>query len=265
LQEGIFACGAILDARTRERQYQDPSASIVGIRDIERKIKLKEAMAKKAAELKTQELESKARVQDFTAGKIRDIAEKHGFILAINDEITAEIGELRLKYGIPESRVLKKIVKKDELFDEKGKLDPGKLGWFLFQEVLGQKEETGGIFTIPELYLFLRPFDLAEKINMKDIQKAMQAMVKSNAIAGYETLASGVDVVYFFDEKFTSDYKTVLSLAKQKGVVLLEDLLGMRWSQQRAEKTLESLVRSGIARFDESYMKGKKWYFPGLK
>jgi hypothetical protein len=243
----------------------DDGEIIVGIRDIEKKIKLKEAMAKKAAELKTQELESKARVQDFTAVKIRAIAEKHGFILAINDEITAEIDALRARYGIPETRVLRKIVKKEDVFDAKGRLDHDKLGWFVFQEVLSEKDETGGIFTIPELFLFLKPFDLSEKVDMKDIQKAMQMMAKGNAIAGYETLKSGVDVVYFFDEKFTSDYKVVLGLAKLKGVILLEDLLGMKWTQQRAEKTLESLVRSGIARFDESYLKGKKWYFPGLK
>ncbi len=237
----------------------------MGIRDIEKKIKLKEAMAKKAAEIKAQELESKARVQDFTAVKIRAIAEKHGFILAINDEITAEIDALRARYGIPESRVIRKIIKKEDLFDEKGKLDHDKLGWLIFQEVLAEKEETGGIFSIPELVMFLKPFDLADKISMKDIQKAMQSMAKSNAIAGYETLKSGIDVVYFFDEKFTSDYKVVLGLAKVKGVVLLEDILAMKWTQQRAEKALESLVRSGIARFDESYIKGKKWYFPGLK
>lgn len=249
----------------RVHRTRGKGESIVGIRDIEKKIKLKEAMAKKAAELKTQELESKARVQNFTAVKLREIAEKHGFILAINDEITAEIDALRAKYGIPESRVIRKIIKKEELFDEKGKLDLDKLGWFIFQEVLAEKEETGGIFSIPELYMFLKPFDLSEKINLKDVQKALQAMAKNKAIAGYETLKSGVDVVYFFDEKFTSDYKTVLSIAKEKGVILLEDLLGLKWTQQRAEKTLDSLVRSGIARFDESYIKGKKWYFPGLK
>ena len=237
----------------------------MGIRDIEKKIKFKEAMAKKAAELKTKELESKARIQDFTAAKIREIAEKHGFILAINDEINAEIDALRAKYGIPESRILRKIIKKEELFDAKGKLDLDKLGWFLFQEVMAQKEETGGIFTIPELFLFLKPFDISEKIDLKDVQKAMQRMAKNNAIAGYETLKSGVDVVYFFDEKFTSDFKIVLNLAKQKGVVLLEDLFAMNWNQQRAEKILGNLQRSGIARFDESYIKGKRWYFPGVK
>ena len=228
-------------------------------------MKLKEAMAKKAAELKAKELESKARIQDFTADKIREIAEKHGFILAINNEISGEIDALRAKYGIPESRVLRKIIKKEDLFDEKGKLDLEKLGWFLFQEILAQKDETGGIFTVPELYLFLKPFDLSDKIEVKDIQKAMQRMAKSNAIAGYETLKSGVDVVYFFDEKFTIDHKIVLGIAKEKGVVLLEDLLALKWSQQRAEKVLESLVRACIARFDESFIKGKRWFFPGVK
>lgn len=237
----------------------------MGIREIQKKIKLKEAMAKKAAELKAQELESKARIQDFTAEKVRSIAEKHGFILAINDEILSEVEALREKYGIPESRVLRKIVKKEDIINKKGKINHEKLGWFIFQEVLIKKEETGGIFTIPELFLFLKPFGFSEKIEIKDIEKSMQLMEKMNAIAGYEKLKSGVNVVYFFDEKFTTDYKVVLDIAKDKGFVVMEDLLAMEWGQQRVEKILDSLVNSKIARMDESYLKGKKYYFPGIK
>lgn len=237
----------------------------MGIRDIQNKIKLREAMARKAAELKAQELEAKARIQDFTASKIREIAEKHGFILAINDEIRAEIDVLREKYHVPESRILRKIVQKDEIIDAKGKVDHEKLGWFVFQEVLIKKEETGGIFTIPELFVFLKPFDMSEAVTLKDLEKAMQRMAKTSAIAGYESLPSGVGVVYFFDEKFTDDTKVVVSIARKDGYVVLEDLLAMQWSQQRAEKVLATLVRSGVARFDESYLKGKRWYFPTVK
>ena len=235
----------------------------LGIREIQKKIKLKEAMAKKAAELKAQELESKARVQDFTAERVHEIAERHGFILAINEDISKEIEELREKYGIPESRVIRKIVKKEEIVNKKGKIDHEKLGWFIFQEVLIKKDETGGIFTIPELYVFLKPFELSDNIEIKDIQKAMQRMEKVNAIEGYEKLKSGVHVVYFFDEKFTNDYKIVLDIAKNNGYVMFDDLLSMDWDPLRAEKILESLTNSGIARYDESYLKGKRWSFPG--
>jgi hypothetical protein len=237
----------------------------MGIREIEKKIKLKEAMAKKAAELKTQEIEAKARVQDFTAEKIRDIAQRHGFILAVNDEITAEIDTLRAKYGIPESRVIRQVYKMEDLVDEKGRVDVDKLGWFIFQEVLIKKDETGGIFTMPELFVFLQSLGISEKITMRDVEKAMQRMAKSNAIAGFETLKSGVAVVYFFDEKFTTDAKVVLNIAKVNGYVALEDLLKLGWGQKRAETALESLARSGIARYDESYLKGKRWFFPGVK
>jgi hypothetical protein len=237
----------------------------MGIREIEKKIKLKEAMAKKAAELKTQEIEAKARVQDFTAAKIREIAQKHGFILAVNDEITGEIDTLRAKYDIPESRVIRQIYKKEDLVDAKGKVDIDKLGWFVFQEVLIKKDETGGIFTMPELFVFLQSIDLPEKITIKDVEKAMQRMAKTNAIAGFETLKSGVAVVYFFDEKFTSDTKIVMKIAKENGYVALENLLKLGWGQKRAETVLESLAASGIARYDESYLKGKRWFFPGVK
>ncbi|MHA1682755.1 MAG: hypothetical protein ACTSUE_17585 [Promethearchaeota archaeon] len=237
----------------------------MGIREIQRKMRLKEAMAKKAAELKAEELNSKVRVQNFTAEKIREIARKHGFILAINDEIMGEIEEIKEKYGIPETRVIRTIVKRDGIINSKGKVDHNKLGWFIFQEVLIKKEETGGIFTIPELFVFLEPFGLSAKITMKDIEKSMERMEKIDAIAGLEKLASGVSVVYFFDEKFTSDYQVVINIAKKEGMLMLDDLLELGWSPQRVEKILESLVHSGIARFDESYLKGKRWFFPGLK
>ncbi len=237
----------------------------MGIREIEKKIKLREAMEKKAAELRAQELDAKARTQKFTAEKIREIAARHGFILAINDEIKAEIDTLREKYAIPESRIIRKIVTKEEIADQKGKVDHEKLGWFAFQEVLIKKDETGGIFTIPELFLFLKALDIPESITIKNVEKAMEYMAKIKAIAGYETLKSGVEVVYLFDEKFTTDYKVVLAIAKEKGIVGLEDLLGLQWGQQRAEKVLDSLARSGIARYDESFLSGKRWFFPGVK
>lgn len=236
----------------------------MGIREIQKKIKLKEAMAKKAAELKAQELEAKARIKDFTAQRIREIAEEHGFILAINDEIQGEIEALKEKYGIPESRIIRRIVKKEEILNHKNKVDYEALGWFIFQEVLIKKEETGGIFTIPELFVFLEPFELSDHISIKDIEKAMERMEKINAIAGFEKLKSGVQVVYFFDEKFTSDYKIVLNIARKQGFVMLDDLLELGWSPQRAESVLGSLTHSGIARYDESYLKGKRWFFPGV-
>ena len=90
-------------------------------------------------------------------------------------------------------------------------------------------------------------------------------MSKSKAIADIETLKSGVTVVYFFDEKFSSDHRIVLEIAREKGVVTLEELLQMEWTQKRAESVLETMTASGIARFDESFLKGKKWYFPGIK
>ncbi|MHA1698358.1 MAG: hypothetical protein ACTSWN_05920, partial [Promethearchaeota archaeon] len=220
---------------------------------------------KKAAELKFKELESKARIQDFTVEKIRNIAEKYGFILAINDEIKSEIDQLKEKYQIPDTRIIREIVKKEDIVNKKGKIDYERLGWFVFQQVLVKKEETGGIFTIPELYAFLKPYALSEKITIHDVDKAVQKLARINAIAGYEKLKSGIAVVYFFDEKFTSDYKIVLNIAKKKGFVTLEDLLSMGWSKQRANLVLTSLVKSGIARADSSYLTGKRWFFPAIQ
>ncbi|MHA1748434.1 MAG: hypothetical protein ACTSYF_07295 [Promethearchaeota archaeon] len=236
----------------------------MGIREIQKKMKLKEALAKKAAELKAKEIETKVKIQTFTAEKIREIAQKHGFLLAINDEILNEIEQLKDKYDIPETRIIRKIVKKEDILDNKSRINFERFGWYIFQEVLIKKEETGGIFTIPELYLFLKPLNLPFEFSLKDIEKSIQYLLKNRVIAGFEKLKSGIGVIYFFDERFTSDYQVVLNLGKKNGKLVIEDLLNLGWTLQRAEKILDSLVKSGIARYDESYLKGKRWYFPGL-
>jgi biotin operon repressor len=54
-------------------------------------------------------------------------------------------------------------------------------------------------------------------------------------------------------------------LAKEKGYLSLEEVCAeLDWSQDRALKTLKSLEESGVAKFTESMLKGKKWYFPAI-
>ncbi|MHA2050371.1 MAG: hypothetical protein ACW986_12205 [Promethearchaeota archaeon] len=73
----------------------------MGIRKIEDEIDLKEAMKKKAAELKMKDMEAKASVEKFTKNQLRELAKKHGVLLALTPELREEVKELQKKYNIP--------------------------------------------------------------------------------------------------------------------------------------------------------------------
>ncbi|KKL24333.1 hypothetical protein LCGC14_2416360, partial [marine sediment metagenome] len=52
----------------------------MGIRKIEDEIDLREAMKKKAAELKMKDMQAKASVEKFTKDRLRELAKKHGIL-----------------------------------------------------------------------------------------------------------------------------------------------------------------------------------------
>ncbi|GAG93422.1 unnamed protein product, partial [marine sediment metagenome] len=54
-------------------------------------------------------------------------------------------------------------------------------------------------------------------------------------------------------------------LAKEKGLLTLEDVcVKLSWSQDRALRALESLEKSGIAKFRDNIVTGKQWFFPSI-
>ena len=80
-----------------------------------------------------------------------------------------------------------------------------------------------------------------------------------------EELESGTIMIRFFPVEYTTDQVKVIEVAKEKGYISLEDVcIALNWSQDRALQTLDSLEESGIAKFRESILKGKQWYFPSI-
>ena len=72
-------------------------------------------------------------------------------------------------------------------------------------------------------------------------------------------------MVRFFPVEYTSDEVQVIGVAREKGFISLEDVCSaLDWSQDRALKTLESLEQSGVAKYTESILKGKQWFFPSI-
>jgi len=236
----------------------------VGIRDIQRKIKLKEEMDKKAMELKANELEAKARNASLTKERLAEIAKNHGVLLAFDPDMQADVEELRKRYNVPKGRIISAQMTEEQCLKGK-KVDFANLGMLAYQRVLLEKEETGGLLTAGEVFDRVNTGILTGKITPQDVEKALAILQKQGIIAGIEELENGVKIVNFFPVQFTSDQSAVLNVAAQQGFITLEDVtMALHWPAERGLRALENLQKIGVARYDESFLTGKKWYFPSL-
>jgi transcription initiation factor IIE alpha subunit len=72
-------------------------------------------------------------------------------------------------------------------------------------------------------------------------------------------------MIHFFPIQYTSDQVKVIELAKEKGYITLEDVCtGLDWAQNRAIRALKTLEDTGMAKFRESILTGKQWFFPSI-
>ena len=237
----------------------------MGIRKIEDEIDLREAMKKKAAELKIKDMEAKASVERFTKDQLRELAKKHGILLALTPELRKEVKELQKKYNIPSSKIITEQITEHDVLKKFSKIDHHKLGMLAYQRVLMSKEETGGIIPLSEVYELVNTGILKNNVEVKDVEKAMRLLRKTRIIEGLSELSSGSILVRFFPIQFTGDEAKVVELAKEKGLLTLENVCVMlKWSQHRAQIALESLENSGVAKFRENILTGKQWFFPSL-
>ncbi|MHA1931274.1 MAG: hypothetical protein ACW96X_01975 [Promethearchaeota archaeon] len=237
----------------------------MGIRKIEDEIDLKEAMKKKATELKMKEMESKASVEKFTKDRLRELAKKHGVLLALTPELREEVKELQKLYKIPSSKIITEQITEHDVLRKFSKIDHEKLGMLAYQRVLMNKEETGGIIPLSEVFELVNTGILKGNIQTKDVEKALKILKKTRVIDSLTELDSGIMMVRFFPIQYTGDETKVVGLAKEKGLLTLEDVcVKLSWSQDRALRALESLEKSGMAKFRENILTGKQWFFPSV-
>ncbi|MFX1575024.1 MAG: hypothetical protein ACFFB0_19980 [Promethearchaeota archaeon] len=237
----------------------------MGIRKIEDEIDLREAMKKKAAELKMKDMEAKAAVERFTKDQLRALAKKHGVLLALTPELREEVKELQKKYSIPSSKIITEQITEHDVLKKFFKIDHEKLGMLAYQRVLMSKEETGGIIPLSEVFELVNTGILKGNVSVKDVEKSMKLLKKTKVIEDVSQLDSGAMIVRFFPIQYTDDEVKVVEIAKEKGVVSLEDVCTkLEWSQDRAFRALDSLEKSGVAKFRESVLTGKQWFFPSL-
>jgi len=237
----------------------------MGIRKIEDEIDLKEAMKKKREELKMKEIEAKASVEKFTKERLRELAKRHGVLLALTPELREEVKELQEKYNIPSSKIITEQITEHDVLRKFSKIDHQKLGMLAYQRVLMRKEETGGIIPISEVFELVNTGILRGNVDLKDVEKALKILKKTGVIDDLTQLDTGTIMVRFFPIQFTGDETKVVELAKEKGVLTLEDVcVSLSWSQDRALRALDSLVTGGMAKYRENILTGKQWYFPSI-
>ncbi len=238
----------------------------MGIRKIEDEIDLREAMKRKAAELKIKDIQAKASTENFTKERLKDLAQKHGVILALTPELKKEVRELQKMYNIPSSKIITEQITEHDVLLKITKIDHEKLGLLAYQRVLLQKEEIGvGLVPINEVFDLVNTGILKGNIDLKDLHKALRILEKKHVIEELFESDSRTIMIRFFPIQYTSDQVKIMGVAKEKGYVSVEDVcVSLNWSQDRALKTLESLESSGIAKFRDSLLKGKQWYFPSV-
>ncbi|MEJ2249780.1 MAG: hypothetical protein P8Y97_08980 [Candidatus Lokiarchaeota archaeon] len=139
----------------------------MGIKKIEDEIDLKEAMRKKAAELKLKEMQAKASVKNLTKERLKEIAKSHGVLLALNPELKEDVKYLQQKFNIPSSKIIsEQITEMDVLSKRFSRVDEEKLGMLAYQRILMRKEEIG-IGLIPLSEVFDRCSKSDEKVTKK--------------------------------------------------------------------------------------------------
>ena len=237
----------------------------MGIRKIEDEIDLREAMKKKAAELKIKEIQAKASVENLTKERITELAKRHGVIVALNPKLREEVKILREKYNIPTSKIITEQIYESDVLIKSKKIDHEKLGLLAYQRVLMRKEETGGIMPLLEVFELVNTGILNGVVEIKDLDKAMKLLKKNKVIDDVEELDSGATIVHFFPVQYTGDEARVITLAKENDSLTIELICtAFKWSQDRALKILNSLENSGVAKFRESLLTGKQWFFPSI-
>ena len=238
----------------------------MGIRKIEDEIDLREAMKKKAAELKIKDMEAKASTENFTKERLTELAKKHGVILALTPELKEEVKALQKKFNIPTSKIITEQITENDVLKKFSKIDHENLGMLAYQRILMQKEEIGvGLLPISKVYDLVNTGILKGILELKDLLKALKMLKKNHIIDDLQEFDSGIVMVRFFPIQYTGDQVKVVGVAKEKGYISIEDVcIALNWSQDRVIETLKSLEDTGVAKLRESLLKGKQWYFPSL-
>ena len=238
----------------------------MGIREIEDRAKMRDLMKKKAAELRMHRLATQTATTKMTKEKLADIAKKHGVIVALDPEMKEIIEEIRKKYNIPKERIIREQITEESVLKKGKKVDIKKLAMLAYQRVMLEKQETGGLLTLPDVFDMINTGILKNRITIDDAEKAVKILKKDNVIPEIKKLPSGILAISFFPVQYTKDQTSILELVTDDGVINTGDVCkALNWTVERAERALQNLVDTRVARITETFRTGKKYFFPSLK
>lgn len=238
----------------------------MGLRELSEKEEIRNLMRKKAAELRMKRLETKTEITKMTKEKLADIAKKHGVIIALDPDMQEAVEEIRKKYDIPKERIIREEITESIVLKRFGRVDHEKLGMLAYQRVMLEKDATGGLLTLPDVYDIVNTGQLQGIITSSDVEKAIKILKRKNVIPQVKRLPSGVLTVSFFPVEYTQDQAEILELVKKDGLITTGDVCKqLDWTIERAERALQNLVDTRVARVTETFRTGKQYFFPSLK
>jgi hypothetical protein len=238
----------------------------MGLRELSEREEIRNLMKKKAAELRMKRLETKSAITTMTKEKLAEIAKKHGVIIALDPEMQDEVEEIRKKYNIPKERIIREQISEDSVLKRFGGIEISRLGMLTYQRIMLEKEETGGLLTLPDIFDRVNTGVLKGKIGVKDVEKAVKLLKKNNVIPQLKRLDSGILTASFFPVQYTQDQGEILDLVKEDGLITTGGVCkALDWTVERAERALQNLVDTRVARVAETFRTGKRYFFPSLK
>jgi len=238
----------------------------VGLRDIEKKIKVKSAFQVKDAELMIKELEQMINNISEVKKQLKKFEKKYGDKISDNKDYYDKLASLREELGLPTE-----IGRYDwkEAPTLKDKLTGKGFYDVLANEILelGQSltPENGGIIAIGELFTQLNKNRPGRMVSIDDLRRSVDKLINSQLIPPYRVLDSGVKILEFTTVEFSTDHDIILNYASREGFITKEVLLMKTdWTEERIDRSLKFFEEHGIARVDRSYSEGTKYWFPGL-
>ncbi|MHA1122339.1 MAG: hypothetical protein ACTSPC_05950 [Candidatus Heimdallarchaeota archaeon] len=238
----------------------------MGLRDIEKKIRIKSAYKAKEAELMINDLERMLENIRELHSQLKKFEKKWKKDIEKNKDSYKKLVELRQELGLPNELGIYEWKESATFWDKVGGGDFfERLGVEILEKAKEIQEYTGGLMTLGEVVLLVNKGRPGKIIPSKDVVEAIEKLSNAKLIPKPKELKSGVILVEFIPANLSDDQEEVLALSTRKGWISMEELLlKTRWNQERCERVLESMRDAGIARVDASYAEGKKYYFPGL-
>ncbi len=245
---------------------QSKNGDSMGLRDIEKKLKIRSAFQIKDAELMIKELEQMIENIKETKKQLEKFEKKYGKQVSENKEYYEKLSGLREELGLP-----KEIGRYDwkDAPSFRDRLTGGGYYDVLANDVLelGQSfvPENGGITTISELLTNLNKARPGKLVTIDDLYRALEKLIDTKLIPPFKILESGVKLVEFAPIEFSPDHDMILSHASKTGFVTKEQLIMKTgWGEERINRCLKFFEENHIARVDSSYAEGTKYWFPGL-